>query len=269
MFFIIVAIFIFLITFLSANPNSRHFNKLYLNQFVPKQFRLDYKIITKHTSSISYPIIIKPIYCSAKNFGVQKISNSLELQCYFAQHKSKNQLFVAQPFHPTKHEVGILFEKLPFQKGNIVSIVSKTYNSPTNWRPRRCKTVINSGEKCHSRKDLMTKKLEDIFVTISNRIPNFYVGRYDVGFDDENDFKQGKNFVIYEINDLLAADLRAEITTLDITILPKLLLVCRWLIVRFLIGFCNIISGKTNLCETIASVPAFISEYYKCGWFGL
>ena len=47
---------------------------------------------------------------------------------------------------------------------------------------------------------LHTQALERIIDDISQKLPGFYVGRYDVRYENEEDFKQGRNFQIVELN---------------------------------------------------------------------
>ena len=35
---------------------------------------------------------------------------------------------------------------------------------------------------------------------ISRKVPGFYIGRYDIRYENEEDFKQGRNFQIVELN---------------------------------------------------------------------
>src|SRR5262249_24096057 len=47
---------------------------------------------------------------------------------------------------------------------------------------------------------LRTEAMERVFDEISQRLSGFYVGRYDVRYENEEDFKQGRNFQIVELN---------------------------------------------------------------------
>ena len=47
---------------------------------------------------------------------------------------------------------------------------------------------------------LHTDALERVIDEISQRVPGFFVGRYDIRYENEEDFKQGRNFQIVELN---------------------------------------------------------------------
>jgi membrane protein DedA with SNARE-associated domain len=47
---------------------------------------------------------------------------------------------------------------------------------------------------------LHTQALEQMIDEISQRLPGFFVGRYDIRYGNEEDFKQGRNFQIVELN---------------------------------------------------------------------
>ena len=47
---------------------------------------------------------------------------------------------------------------------------------------------------------LHTDALERVVDQISQRLPGFFVGRYDIRYENEEEFKQGRNFQIVELN---------------------------------------------------------------------
>src|SRR5438045_1630113 len=47
---------------------------------------------------------------------------------------------------------------------------------------------------------LRTNALERVIDNISRKVPGFYIGRYDIRYENEEDFKQGRNFQIVELN---------------------------------------------------------------------
>jgi hypothetical protein len=47
---------------------------------------------------------------------------------------------------------------------------------------------------------LRTEALERAIDEISQRLPGFFIGRYDLRYENEEDFKQGRNFQIVELN---------------------------------------------------------------------
>src|SRR2546428_12262856 len=47
---------------------------------------------------------------------------------------------------------------------------------------------------------LHTDAMERVIDEISQRLPGFFIGRYDVRYENDEDFKQGRNFQIVELN---------------------------------------------------------------------
>jgi membrane protein DedA with SNARE-associated domain len=47
---------------------------------------------------------------------------------------------------------------------------------------------------------LQTKALERVIDQISRKLPGFFIGRYDMRYESEEDFKRGRNFQIVELN---------------------------------------------------------------------
>jgi hypothetical protein len=47
---------------------------------------------------------------------------------------------------------------------------------------------------------LRTEAIERVFDEISQRLSGFFIGRYDVRYENEEEFKQGRNFQIVELN---------------------------------------------------------------------
>src|SRR5216117_186017 len=45
-----------------------------------------------------------------------------------------------------------------------------------------------------------TDALERVIENISRKVPGFFIGRYDIRYENEEDFKQGRNFQIVELN---------------------------------------------------------------------
>jgi hypothetical protein len=47
---------------------------------------------------------------------------------------------------------------------------------------------------------LHTETMEHVFDEISHKLPGFFIGRYDIRYENEDDFKHGRNFQIVELN---------------------------------------------------------------------
>jgi membrane protein DedA with SNARE-associated domain len=60
----------------------------------------------------------------------------------------------------------------------------------------------NHAQGCifHDGMHLHTQALERAIDEISQKLPGFFIGRYDIRYENEEDFKQGRNFEIVELN---------------------------------------------------------------------
>ena len=94
---------------------------------------------------------------------------------------------MVQTFVPYKNEVGILYEK------NIKSIIIKHSKNSAVY-DGSCYGGYKS--KCKEISHLITPELNNVIKNISNHIPNFNVGRYDIKYKDLNSLLKGTDFYI-------------------------------------------------------------------------
>lgn len=271
----IIKIFLFLsilyiwcvILFLSVNRWNNKVTKYTLNKYFPTKNRLDTYILNiKNINNIKLPCIIKPIICSgtSKNVGLIKTKNDL---INYIKDINQNETYIVQQFYKAKNEIGVLYEKIPFiNDGNVVSIVSKKNNS-NSWKPLKCGNINNEETTlCDDlTKTLYGSKFIEIIKNISNKIPGFNAGRYDIGFNSINDLQNG-NFKIFELNGVMGFDLRSNIAGNENTskYLKKISYIIRWIKIRLLIGFINIASLKANLFDAIKNIPSRIFYAIEC-----
>ena len=261
---LIILIIVYICIVLS-NPLNIKNEKTYGLNHIPNNYVQPFTIINSQDDlvKVNFPCIFKPNICSGGNKNVETIHNIKEAIRYF---KNINGSVIAQKIHNGSYEVGVLYERHPFLKnGKIVSIVSK--NIDNKWKPLKCSHYgNNSGTRCNNKPTWITKKLENKIDFISKNIPNFYVGRYDIRFNDINKFKEGKEFKVLELNGTMGFDLRARFRTLNpIKFIIFLLLIVRWIIVRVIIGFQNIILFNTP--NPIKFIKNMINMYFtaiKC-----
>ena len=249
--YIILIILILYLCYLVSNPWTLNMNKYNVYKYIDSKYSLKTKLFKyNELKNINeFPIIIKPAMYSGHSTNVYKISNSKELNDVIKK-LTNNQKYIVQEFYNSKYEVGLLYEKNPLIKnGKIISIVlKKKYNS--EWKPLNCDNILYKKNVCYNfnREDLITKELSDVIIHISNNIPNFNVGRYDIGFDNIEDFKNGKNFKIFELNGNSGSDIRCNFTNynIDKNNFNNILYLIRFIIVRILYGFINLIINKHN-----------------------
>jgi hypothetical protein len=267
----ILLLFIFfgfiLITFITRAVNkwSYHENKYTIYKKIIDPYKLnsyeyDDKIVN---NSIKYPFIIKPIICSGTNKGVQIIKNHNEL-IKFNKNKYKNEKYMVQEFYPSKYEVGLLYEKIPhITNGKIVSIILKINKNSNNWKPLQCDSIlVDRGTQCSNKMDLITEELTKSIQKIASKIPGFYMGRFDIGFNNIDDFKKGKNFKCFELNGVMGYDLR--ITNNKKFEIEEFKLALRWILVRLLTGSINLLTGNALYYDIIKSYYPSLINFRKC-----
>lgn len=187
-------------------------------------------------SGIQFPFIAKPDI-GLRGSAVKKINSLNDL---FNYSQKANFDFLIQDLIPFENELGIFYVRYPNQKlGKITGIVSKEFLVVTgdgkstiamliNENPRyalqyevlkneygnQLDIILPTGEKRnlvpygnHARgakfvdgSHWITPELEQVMNDVCVQIPGFFFGRLDVMYDSLEDFKQGKNFSIVELN---------------------------------------------------------------------
>jgi len=210
--FLIIIYLFFWALFISVNIWELNVTKKTLGNYFPKKNLLNtFSFYPKNISKINFPCIIKPTICSGTNKNVKLLQNNQDLEKYIKE-SDKNEKYIFQEFFYAKYEIGVLYEKIPFlNSGKVISIVLKNSNSSI-WKPLKCGNINNLESTTCT--DLTEKLANSNFVkniiNISNSIPNFFAGRYDIGFNSFEDLNLGM-FKIYELNGVMGFDLRSNI----------------------------------------------------------
>ncbi|WP_316786676.1 NRDE family protein [Pedobacter frigiditerrae] len=187
-------------------------------------------------NEICFPLIAKPDM-GERGTGVKLINNLADLVDYSRQSKAN---FLTQEFIDYKNEVGIFYHRLPDEDyGKITGIVGKEFLMITGdgkstlemlirkndryilqFKTLRKhygdqleqilstdeeKVLVPFGNHCRGAKfiDLsymISKNLTQVIDNVCKQLPEFYFGRLDIKFKNWNDFEQGKNFSIIELN---------------------------------------------------------------------
>ncbi len=187
-------------------------------------------------SGLVFPLIAKPDI-GMRGLGVKKIDTMDALVSYANESRVD---FLVQQFIPLENEVGIFYYRLPGEsKGHITGIVGKEFLAVTGDGVKtieallqedkrfilQLKTlrklfgkelqhVLPNGEKylmvpygnhCRGAKfldvtDLVDEELVLFIDEVCQQIPGFYFGRMDIRYNTWEEFKQGKNFSIIELN---------------------------------------------------------------------
>jgi len=223
----ILFLLLFFILFINVNVNLNLMNKYKTLEYVNNKYKPTTILYNDDVNIefIHYPVIFKPIYCSGMSNAVTIINTSSEAYNYI-QH---NKLFLIQEFIEYDNEVSILYEKnIISNKGFIISMVKK---NDTNTIKPGCGVSFN----CTNLTDKITPELSAVIDKISNQIPNFNAGRYDIKYKNEESLLKGKDFYILEVNDVFGTDLRRNY-------LNFWWVVPRWFLYRLMYGLKNVVS---------------------------
>ena len=185
---------------------------------------------------INYPIFVKPDK-GGKGMGVEIINKWEELEKY-AQEMPLD--IICQEKIDFPNEVGIFYIKYPNSEHGIISgMVGKKavkvvgdgqntlealiLNNPRfyfqkeylfkkfnhlleNVIPRTEEVMLSTignharGSEFVDLTSMVDEKLEQQIDSISNKIPQFYFGRYDIKYNSLEELSEGKNFKIIELN---------------------------------------------------------------------
>jgi hypothetical protein len=187
-------------------------------------------------SDIKLPFIVKPDRAE-RGIGVKLIAGYAELESYI--HATKAD-FIVQEYISHPFEAGVFFYRMPYEKkGKIPSLVIKEFLAVTgdgkssvkdliltNDRAllvretlerqlgERINTVLklkqtellepignhNRGTKFINGNRFINAGLEDSFTGISDHLPDFYYGRFDIKAPSLDNFLKGENIKIIEVN---------------------------------------------------------------------
>lgn len=244
-----------MVIFINVNPYKNDENKLSILNYIPKKYlpKTD-KLTNINFSIVTYPFIVKPLVCTKVGKGVEVIKNINELDNYLSKNNINEILY--QDFIPYKNEVGILYERDIFSKnGKIVSIIKK--NSQESDIMVSCHNNVN----CEDLTMFITPELNKIICEISDYIPNFNVGRYDIKYKDEKSLFEGTNFYILEVNGTMGFDLRKDTSNFFMSNYYK----SRWFTYRLIYGIKNIITlNGYNFFENIYMLQNSINKSILC-----
>lgn len=192
------------------------------------------QLILQH--DIAYPFILKPDL-GQRGLGVKLIRDGTAAAAYL---RGNPVTLVVQRYVPGPLEAGVFYYRFPHEsRGRIFAITEKIFPTIIGdgihsleeliWRDERARFVAdryltrfadrrneilpagrtlrlveagNHAQGCvfcdGSR--LLTPELERSIDNISQRLPGFFIGRYDVRFASEDDLRAGRNFRILELN---------------------------------------------------------------------
>jgi membrane protein DedA with SNARE-associated domain len=185
---------------------------------------------------ISFPFVLKPD-TAQRGAGFKKIRSWQEAGAYLTQVQSS---IVLQKYVSGPHEAGIFYYCLPGEEhGHIFSITHKTFPMvvgdghrtlneliqqddraaiiastylarfgemaneivPAGERVR----LVEAGNHCQGcifsdGSYLDSEELGQAFDSIARKLPEFFIGRFDVRYENTNELRRGKGFHIIELN---------------------------------------------------------------------
>src|SRR6266702_778071 len=186
--------------------------------------------------AVTLPFILKPDVGQRGN-GVRLIRSMRDALDYLGGVEAP---VVLQRYASGRHEAGIFYFCFPGkERGQIFSITEKIFPTITGDGVRTLEELIRADSRAaliartyvrrfaHRRSEILpegevlklvetgnhaqgcifrdgghlrTDALERVIDNISRKVPGFYIGRYDIRYENEEDFKQGRNFKIVELN---------------------------------------------------------------------
>ena len=187
-------------------------------------------------NDIAFPFVLKPNtaqrgagFKKIKSFDeieqyLAEVSTPLVLQRYIEGPKEAGVFYYRFPGELEGHIFGITRKEFPFVVGDGVrtlrelieadpraKLIAKTYLTRFGERvnsipfPGLRVRLVEAGNHCQGcifqdGEDLNTEELRSTFDRISQELPGFYVGRYDIRYENDEELKTGTSFKIIELN---------------------------------------------------------------------
>jgi hypothetical protein len=174
-------------------------NKFAIMSYIPDKYKPEQDYLLKNMNNqeienLKFPIIMKPIVCSGGGNEINIFNSYSEFVDFIIHNEKKidiSHYMVQNYLEDYDIEIGILYERKPWEeKGRVLEFTEKTQKDKI--RPQNINFLINHNTK-------ITDKIHQLFDEISQKIPGFYVGRYDIRLRNLEDFEKGK-FKIIEVN---------------------------------------------------------------------
>lgn len=190
----------------------------------------------RQAHQVEFPFILKPDL-SNRGTGVKKIASEDEAAAYLG---SMHAPVLAQRYAPGPHEAGVFYYRYPHQEeGQLFAVTEKIFPTLTGdgqstleeliWRDERAfiiapmylkrfrsqlEHVVPKGEIWklvdtgnHAQgcifldgQRMATEALRRRTEQISRSLDGFYLGRFDIRYESEEDLREGNSFKIVELN---------------------------------------------------------------------
>lgn len=265
MYLLVFTIFV-IITYLiiCSNPHdyqSKYYNKLYTLSYIPKEFRFKSNYYNKDTIKLfNYPYVLKPYMCDSFSIGVKKINNVKERDLYLKTFQP--EFTMIEEYTEYSNEIGIsyLFKNNKYQYTSCVKR-NNHQDSIINYGKTYFECIWKGIPTGINRNDLLTPELISQLNVIGYSIPGNHIGRYDIKYKSDALLKQGKSFVVLEVNGGIGLDL--IITTVSIyNVYDRCLYMYKWVKDRVIVGFYNISYINHERCANMYFQYGMLILYY-------
>ena len=266
MFLLLLLILLFIVPYIiiCSNPHDyqcKYYNKLYTLSYIPKEFRVKSDYYNTNTVKLfTYPYILKPYICDSFSLGVKKINNNKERDHYFKYFHPG--LTMIEEYTSYSNEIGISYI---FNNNEYIytSCVKRNnhQDSIISYGKQYLQTIYNGIPTGINRKDLLTHELIKQLNHIGFSIPGNHIGRYDIKYENDALLKQGKSFIVLEVNGGIGLDL--IITTLSAyNFYDRFIYIYKWLQKRIRVGIYNIPYIHHERCLNMYSQYTMLIMYY-------
>ena len=196
----VLLIFIYLV--LSINPLLNNKQKHQLMDYFYSD-SIPYVTINKNNykhkiNTFKYPIVFKPCICSSFGNKVELIYTKEQAINYMKN--NINEEVMVQNLHKGPYEGTIMYEKNPITKNVNIIFVERVNpkNKDDIWFWKSSDSYKYGYYAIH-KPEYETPKLKAFTEKICDKIPEFYLGRFDIRFSSHEDLKNGKNIGIIEL----------------------------------------------------------------------